>query len=296
MRKIEYLFIIFFALIINLYPQRNTSEIQIRTIRATEKITIDGKLLENIWNRKGFSGLEQQDPDQGKAPSQKSLIWVAYDDDAFYFAGKFYDTAPDSIMSRLVRRDFIWGDPSDGCVIYLDPFRDKRNGYFFYVSAAGTLADGLIQNDEKQPNDLTWDAVWEGVHYLDTDGWSVEMKIPFSQLRFNDVEKQVWGFNAERFISRRFETDMIAYTPRNESGFASRFPDPTEYFRNAGLNASTYLSYDFGGNKTAQGYRLEGWLNFHDFSGTNFSAYYYPSSLNARRTIGGPLTFNPVRP
>ena len=89
-------------------------------------------------------------------------------------------------MARLVRRDFIWGDPSDGCVLYLDSYRDKRSGYFFYVSAAGTLADGLIENDVKQPNDLTWDAVWEGVPHIDNKGWSVEMKIPYSQLRFNE--------------------------------------------------------------------------------------------------------------
>jgi len=222
---ILYVLLFFITFFQNLHLQPNTSEIQISAVRSTENIKIDGRLTENIWNREGFSGLEQQDPDQGQKPSQKSVMWVAYDDYAIYFAAKFYDSAPDSIMSRLVRRDFIWGDPSDGCVLYLDPFRDKRNGYFFYVSAAGTLADGLIQNDEKQPNDLTWDAVWEGVHYLDSDGWSVEIKIPFSQLRFKDTEEQVWGINAERFISRRFETDMIAYTPRNESGFASRFPE-----------------------------------------------------------------------
>ena len=52
----------------------------------------------------------------------------------------FHDTSPDSIMARLVRRDFVWGDPSDGAILYLDSYRDKRNGYFFYVSAAGTLA------------------------------------------------------------------------------------------------------------------------------------------------------------
>ena len=128
-------------------------------------------------------------------------------------------------MARLVRRDFIWGDPSDGCVLYLDSYRDKRSGYFFYVSAAGTLADGLIENDVKQPNDLSWDAVWEGGASLNKDGWSAEMKIPYSQLRFQEGDSQVWGINVERFISRRFETDMLVYTPRNENGFTSRFPD-----------------------------------------------------------------------
>ena len=172
-----------------------------------------------------MTNLIQQDPDQGLNPSQHSEFWFAYDDEAIYFAGNFYDTRPDSILARLVRRDFIWGDPSDGCVVYIDSYRDKRSGYFFYVSAAGTLADGLIENDVKQPNDISWDAVWEGSASLNEDGWSAEMKIPYSQLRFQEGDSQVWGINVERFISRRFETDMLVFTPRNESGFTSRFPD-----------------------------------------------------------------------
>ena len=204
--------------------QNKTSEKQVVAVRTTEPIDIDGILEEKIWQRPGFEGLEQQDPEQGALPSQRTEIWVAYDDEAVYFAAKMYDTEPEKIFNRLVRRDFIWGDPSDGCVLYLDSYRDKRNGYFFYVSAAGTLADGLLENDNKQ-TDLTWDAVWEGVPYHGDFGWSVEMKIPYSQLRFKEGDTQVWGINVERFISRRVETDMLAYTPRNESGFASRFPD-----------------------------------------------------------------------
>jgi len=203
------------------------SNLKINAVRSSARIVIDGKLEEEIWQRPGNTNLIQQDPDQGIKPSQHSEFWVAYDDEAFYFAAEFYDTQPDSIMARLVRRDFIWGDPSDGCVLYLDSYRDKRSGYFFYVSAAGTLADGLIENDVKQPNDLSWDGVWEGSASLNDDGWSVEMKIPYSQLRFQEGDSQIWGINVERFISRRFETDMLVYTPRNESGFTSRFPDLT---------------------------------------------------------------------
>lgn len=224
-------YILFFLLLIitsaqaaNLSLEEN-SNAKIIAVRSDEHIFIDGKLNEQIWQRKGFDRLIQQDPQQGIQPTQQTEFWIAYDNEAIYFAAKFHDTKPDSIMARLVRRDFIWGDPSDGCVLYLDSYRDKRNGYFFYVSAAGTLADGLIENDVKQPNDLTWDAVWEGVPFLDENGWSVEMKIPYSQLRFNEGDSQVWGINVERFISRRFETDMLVYTPRNESGFTSRFPD-----------------------------------------------------------------------
>ncbi|MGE5682447.1 MAG: DUF5916 domain-containing protein [Bacillota bacterium] len=198
---------------------------QLQAVKINERIVIDADLSESVWQQPGCTGLIQQEPVQGASPSQHSEVWIAFDDEALYFAAKYYDSHPDSILARLVRRDFIWGDPSDGCVLYLDSYGDKRNGYFFYVSAAGALADGLIENDVKQPNDLTWDAVWDGAARIDKDGWSVEMKIPFSQIRFKDGKVQNWGINVERFISRNAETDMLAYTPRDESGFASRFPE-----------------------------------------------------------------------
>ncbi|MGE5350698.1 MAG: DUF5916 domain-containing protein [Acidobacteriota bacterium] len=198
---------------------------QINAVRINEKITIDAILNEQVWQSPGCTQLVQEEPAQGTAPTQRSEIWLAYDDEALYFAAKYYDKHPDSILARLVRRDFLWSDPSDGCVLYLDPYGDKRNGYFFYVSAAGAVADGLIENDLKQPNDLTWDAVWEGTSRIDSAGWLIEMRIPFSQLRFKEGSPQRWGVNVERFISRTMETDLLAYTPHNESGFTSRFPE-----------------------------------------------------------------------
>ncbi|MDP4174281.1 MAG: DUF5916 domain-containing protein [Bacteroidota bacterium] len=197
----------------------------VEAFRTEEKITIDAILSEAVWKGPGCTGFIQQDPIEGCKPSQRSEVWIRYDDEAIYFAARYYDTNPDSIFARLVRRDYIWGDPSDGCVLYLDSYGDKTNGYFFYVSAAGALADGLIENDLKQPNDLTWDAVWDGAARIDSEGWTVEMKIPYSQLRFKDGSSQNWGVNVERFISRAAETDMLAFTPRNESGFTSRFPE-----------------------------------------------------------------------
>ncbi len=225
MRKSILIFLLCIFQILPALAQTANAGKQLRAVRTQEKIQIDGVLSEATWSSPGFTDLTQQEPDQAQKPSQRTEVWLAYDDEAVYFAARLYDNHPDSIMARLVRRDFIWGDPSDGCVLYLDPYHDHRNGYFFYVSAAGALADGIIENDEKQPNDLTWDAVWAGAARLDSLGYCVEMKIPFSQIRFKEGNIQVWGVDVERYISRRNETDMIAYTPRNESGFASRFPD-----------------------------------------------------------------------
>lgn len=225
MRAILFWVLIMLCLTVTAQPSDQAVFIkQLRAEKTSEKITIDAILDESVWKSTGCTAFVQQEPVQGVKPTQHSEVWLAYDDEAIYFAGKYYDTSPDSILARLVRRDFIWGDPSDGCVLYLDSYGDKRNGYFFYVSAAGAKADGLIENDSKQPNDLTWDAVWDGVARIDEDGWIIEMKIPFSQLRFKAGDIQNWGVNVERFISRTAETDMLAYTPRNESGFTSRFP------------------------------------------------------------------------
>ncbi len=225
MKKILLIIILLPLLIIEAQtPEQQKLVNQVKAVRLTERVSIDAVLSESVWQRPGFTGLVQEEPVQGVKPTQHSEMWVAYDNEAIYFAAKYYDKNPDSIIARLVRRDYIWGDPSDGCVLYFDSFGDKRNGYFFYVSAAGGIADGLIENDVKQPNDLTWDAVWDGAAHIERDGWSIEMKIPFSQLRFKEGENQNWGINVERFISRNAETDMLAYTPRNESGFTSRFP------------------------------------------------------------------------
>ncbi|PKP33728.1 MAG: hypothetical protein CVU00_10210 [Bacteroidetes bacterium HGW-Bacteroidetes-17] len=222
--KLIYLLLFLFIVIQQAgFAQGDASSKQITAVKLNEKVTIDGILSENVWKRTGFDEFFQQEPNQGENASQRTEVWLAYDNDAIYYAAKYYDPSPDSILARLVRRDFVWGDPSDGTVLYLDSYGDKRNGYFFYVNAAGTLADGLLENDSKQ-TDLSWDAVWEGVPHIDSDGWSVEIKIPFSQLRFKKEGEQIWGVNVERYISRKAETVMIAYTPRNENGFASRFP------------------------------------------------------------------------
>ncbi|MFZ4620709.1 MAG: DUF5916 domain-containing protein [Bacteroidota bacterium] len=197
----------------------------ITAVKTREPIKIDGVLSEGIWQRGGFTDFKQREPDQGEPSSERCEVWVAYDDEALYIAGKMYDVHADSIVARLVRRDFVYGDPSDGFLVYLDPFHDKMTGNLFYVSAAGTKADGVVENDGRF--ELSWDAVWEGVAKIHQDGYVVEMKIPFSQLRFKEGEQQVWGINFERYIGRKNETAMVVYTPRNENGFVSRFPDLT---------------------------------------------------------------------
>ena len=111
--------------------------------------------------------------------------------------------------------------PADRFGVYIDPFYDRRSGYYFLVNAAGTIFDGILYNDGWEDN--SWDGVWEGKARLDDAGWTCEMRIPYSQLRFTRADR--WGINFRRVIQRRSEEDFVVFRPKKESGFVSRFPD-----------------------------------------------------------------------
>ena len=193
----------------------------VEIVRTSEVITIDGSLSEPVWQRPGITQFTQQDPDQGKPATERTEVWLAYDDQAIYVAARLSDESPDSIVVRLVRRDGQIN--SDDFAVYFDPYHDHRSGFFFGLNAGGTQYDGTLYNDEW--NDNSWDGVWEGKVKTDARGWSLEMRIPFSQLRFQHKEKEIWGVNFIREIARKNEKDYLVYTPRNGSGFVSRFPD-----------------------------------------------------------------------
>ena len=195
---------------------------RIVAVRLTEEIKLDGILEEAVWhNGHGVTELRQGEPNEGADPTEATLIHVAYDDEALYVGARLYDSAPDSIVALLGRRDVELR--SDLFGIYIDPYYDKRSGFYFGVSAAGTRLDGTLYNDEW--TDDSWDGVWESKVSRDDSGWCTEMRIPFSQLRFKKDKNIKWGVNFRRDILRKNEELYLAYTPKNSSGFVSRFVD-----------------------------------------------------------------------
>lgn len=201
----------------------NTDRFANTASRAGEQVSIDGILQEQIWQRPGYDQFTQRDPDESKPPSQRTEVWLAYDDNALYVAARMHDTAPDSLITRLSRRDASWN--SDMFAFFVDPYLDRRTGNYFALDAAGTYYDGVLYNDDW--DDDSWDGVWEGNVHSDSLGWTAEMRIPLSQLRFQQQEEYVWGVNFRRDVARRNERNYVVMTPRNESGFVSRFADLT---------------------------------------------------------------------
>ena len=195
---------------------------EVRARRLTGTLDLDGVLAEPVWQGDAVPArFIQADPVQAAEPSFPTVVHVLYDDDAIYVGAHMHDARPDSIVARLCRRD--QGSRSDEFTVFLDPYHDRRSGYFFVISAAGTLRDGVLYNDGW--DDDSWDGVWQGRARIDSTGWTAEMRIPYSQLRFKKSDQYRWGVNFRRTLARRNEQDMVAYTPRNESGFVSRFPD-----------------------------------------------------------------------
>jgi hypothetical protein len=197
-------------------PQR------VRAVRAAHPVSLDGTLSDPLWrDAERVTGFVQRDPTEGAVPSESTVVYVAYDDGALYIAARLYDSHPDSIVGRLGRRDAVTN--SDQFTVFIDPYHDRRSGYYFGVDAAGTLSDGTLYNDDW--NDNTWDGVWQGKAVRDALGWIAEFRIPYSQVRFMQRREYVWGINFRRDIARKNEKDYLVYTPKNGSGFVSRFVD-----------------------------------------------------------------------
>ncbi len=205
----------------SLITAKNDSTQTIKSYRLTESLVIDGVLSEPVYLNMAVTTFTQKDPDEGKPASEKSEVWVSYDDHNIYFSGRFSDSNPDSIDATLMRRDNVI--ESDWLFVYLDTYNDDRTGYYFAVNAGGSMADGTLFNDDWDDN--SWDGIWENKTTIDENGWNVEIRVPFTQLRFKESEKMVWGVNFNRDIKRRHEMSFYVMVPKNESGFVSKFAD-----------------------------------------------------------------------
>jgi len=193
----------------------------IKAIRLVEKVILDGQLKEKVWHGKSITGFTQVDPDDGLPPTEKTEVWLAYDDNAIYVAARMHDSEPQKIISLLARRDdFV---DADYFLFYVDPYYDRRSGFKFAVNPSGSIADWTLYNDSW--DDSSWDGIWEAKTRIDEKGWTVEMRIPFDQLRFKRKEggDYIWGVNFKRYIKRKNEIDIYSWCPKTESGVVSRF-------------------------------------------------------------------------
>ncbi len=181
---------------------------------------IDGTLDEEAWLSGKWAGsFTQNQPFSGRPESQKTEFKIVFDDNNLYVAIKAFDTSPDSIVNRLSRRDQQDGDLVG---IIIDSFHDLRTGFLFGVSSSGVKYDHMLTNDG-QNEDPSWDPNWWVKTSINSEGWIAEMKIPFSQVRFEKNSGDVWGFDVGRVLYRKNETTYWQHIPKDASGLMHLF-------------------------------------------------------------------------
>ena len=172
---------------------------------------IDGVLDEPVWLQgEWLDDFTQYEPYSGRETTQKTEFKILFDENNLYVAIKALDTSPDSIVKRLTRRDEVDGDMVS---IMFDSYHDLRTGFLFGVSAGGVKNDLMMTNDGLN-EDLAWDPNWWVKTTINNEGWIAEMKIPFSQVRFEKNSGDVWGLQIVRVLYRKKETGYWQHIPR----------------------------------------------------------------------------------
>jgi uncharacterized protein DUF5916/cellulose/xylan binding protein with CBM9 domain len=198
-----------------------------RASRLSGSINIDGKLNEPAWGTAAPSGeFTQSYPNVGAKPTDPTEVRVLYDDDAIYVGVRMFDAHPDSIAAQLARRDAS-GIYSDWLHVMIDSYRDRRTSFRFSVNPRGVQKD-VLEFDDRNGEDINWDAVWEVATSVDSLGWTAEYRIPFSQLRFGGAPRgveRIWGFQVMRDIARRNERDSWSPWKQTDPGFVSNEGD-----------------------------------------------------------------------
>lgn len=200
---------------------------EVRAVRAAPAAPhLDGRLDDPAWGAAHFvSDFLQKEPVEGAVPTESTQVAVVYDADALYIGARCYSRAPDRLRRLLDRRDRQ--GPAEQFIVTIDSYLDRRTGYGFGVNTAGVRFDRYNPEDFEFNRDFTYDPVWSARTGIDSVSWCVEMRIPFSQLRFNKRSEQVWGINFNRWVPARNEDIYWIYVPREGTGWTSRFGNLT---------------------------------------------------------------------
>lgn len=203
-------------------PAELKEAMAIRT--GTGGVRVDGRLDEVSWQRAVFfSDFRQRDPVYGAAPSDRTEVAILYDDAAIYVGARMYNSDPARLPVSLTRHDGF--GRAEHLTISFDPFLDRRTAFSFTVTSGNGRRDFLHtrDSDDGGARDYTWNPVWEGHAVIDSLGWTAEMRIPLSQLRFPSLPVHVWGLNVHRGLPQRNEDVFWIAVPRDVPGYVSRF-------------------------------------------------------------------------
>ena len=228
MKKLNHSMKNFFLILINclfiiqVANSQVTEEIVPKKIYTTKIISnapeIDGVMDDESWNNVEWaSDFTQKQPEEGVAPTYQTKFKIVYDDKFLYVGIRALDDEPEKIQKRLTRRDGFAGDRVN---VIIDSYHDKRTAFVFTTTAAGVKGEEIATQNGNNWDD-SWNPIWYTKVSHDDKGWTTEMKIPFSQLRFGKAKEQIWGLNIVRNLFRKNERSLWQRIPNSAAGFIS---------------------------------------------------------------------------
>jgi hypothetical protein len=192
----------------------------VRAAPLAGTLRIDGRLDEPAWRAATpITQFTQLDPKEGEPITERTDVRFLIGEDALFVGARLYDSEPDKIRARLVRRDEDLD--SDYLAVLIDAYHDHVTGSDFRVSAAGSINDASIGVSGEQ--DPSWDPVWHVQTTRDSLGWSAELEIPLSQLHYSALGDGVWGVQVRRWIHRKQELADFSFTPKSEKASVATY-------------------------------------------------------------------------
>ncbi len=177
--------------------------------KLTQPIEFDGKVDESFWEDIEPFPLTMSTPIQGGAPTERSDIRIAYDEDYVYLSGKLFDSEPSKIMANTKKRDALTA-ATQWFGFVLDTYNDNENGLAFFTNPNGVRWDLAVFSDvvSRNPVNIDWNAFWDVKVNRNDQGWEAELRVPFSTLAFEDNEEVTMGMTTWRYIARKNEQDI----------------------------------------------------------------------------------------
>ena len=207
-------------------PVTSTAHASAPEIKAAPlqgSLTVDGVLDEPAWSMaQPATRFTQTDPAEGRPATERTEVRVLIGDDAIYLGARLYDSDPRGVKAALARRDDeVEADEFD---VYFDTFHDHLSGVRFRVTPGGAILDGILGSSAQgSSEDDSWDPIWSSATQIDSLGWTAELRIPLSQLRYNSTSNGIWGIQLYRKILRKGEEDWFSFVPKTEVGGVSRY-------------------------------------------------------------------------
>ncbi|MBS1746899.1 MAG: carbohydrate binding family 9 domain-containing protein [Bacteroidetes bacterium] len=198
-----------------------------QAVKVSVAPKIDGNLDDSVWdNVPVATDFVESFPAFGKKAIQKTEVKIIYDDQAVYVGAYLFDD-PGLIRKQITARDEEQQNDADYFSVFFDTYLDHQNGFQFLVTSSNVQSDAKLgpnlATDFGEYGDKTWDAVWESKVGIQSDGWVVEMKIPYFSLRFSKKNVQDWGLQFLRSVRRSNETFTWNPVDPNVDGFVNQF-------------------------------------------------------------------------